>query len=371
MEEFKRRATVHDVARAAGVSLATVDRVLNGRPGVRPQTAEKVAEAIRLLDFRRDLSASLLARARDLTLCFVLPKGGNAFMEALASAITRQARHLRGERLSLRTIDVPPFDAAALSAALASLSPEECDCAVIVATEARPVREAVDRLTRSGVPVLTLVSDLPGSMRRHFVGIDNRAAGRTAASLLGRFCRSGRIGLLAGSLQLADHAARLAGFTAAIAEEFPEIELIGPIETRDDDLATEAAARRLLAGSNLAGLYNIGAGTAGLVAALRTGPGSHPHVVAHELTDATREGLALGLIDVIIDQNPDGEIAEAIRLARAMGGGTDVATDVEPIEIGLYLRDNLPQSRSTANMDRRPADTARDEVPLRGLTADE
>ena len=143
MEEFKRRATVHDVARAAGVSLATVDRELNGRPGVRPQTAEKVAEAIRLLDFRRDLSASLLARARDLTLCFVLPKGGNAFMEALASAITRQARHLRGERLSLRTIDVPPFDAAALSAALARLTPEECDRAVIVATESRtssPVR---------------------------------------------------------------------------------------------------------------------------------------------------------------------------------------------------------------------------------------
>jgi LacI family transcriptional regulator len=52
-----RRATVHDVARAAGVSLATVDRVLNGRPGVRPQTAEKVDAAIRELDFRRDLSA--------------------------------------------------------------------------------------------------------------------------------------------------------------------------------------------------------------------------------------------------------------------------------------------------------------------------
>ncbi|HHY50059.1 MAG TPA: LacI family transcriptional regulator, partial [Alphaproteobacteria bacterium] len=63
-----RRATVHDVAREAGVSLATVDRVLNGRPGVRPATADKVEEAIRALDFRRDLSASLLARARDLTI---------------------------------------------------------------------------------------------------------------------------------------------------------------------------------------------------------------------------------------------------------------------------------------------------------------
>ena len=65
-DEDNRRATVHDVAREAGVSLATVDRVLNGRPGVRPITAHKVEAAIAALDFRRDLSASLLARSRDL-----------------------------------------------------------------------------------------------------------------------------------------------------------------------------------------------------------------------------------------------------------------------------------------------------------------
>ena len=62
--DIKRRATVHDVARAAGVSLATVDRVLNGRPGVRPVTADKVVAAVAELGFQRDLSASLLARAR-------------------------------------------------------------------------------------------------------------------------------------------------------------------------------------------------------------------------------------------------------------------------------------------------------------------
>ena len=72
MDDLKRRATVHDVARKAGVSLATVDRVLNARPGVRVETAEKVAEAIRVLDFRRDVSASLLARARDLSVTFLI-----------------------------------------------------------------------------------------------------------------------------------------------------------------------------------------------------------------------------------------------------------------------------------------------------------
>ena len=91
MDEIKRRATVHDVAREAGVSLATVDRVLNGRPGVRSETASKVAEAIRTLDFRRDLSASLLARARDLGVTFLIPDGRNEFMFALGAAIQRRA----------------------------------------------------------------------------------------------------------------------------------------------------------------------------------------------------------------------------------------------------------------------------------------
>ena len=103
MDEIKRRATVHDVARQAGVSLATVDRVLNGRPGVRTETAEKVAEAIRTLDFSRDLSASLLARARDLGVTFLIPDGRNEFMFALGAAIQRRASASKGERVSITT----------------------------------------------------------------------------------------------------------------------------------------------------------------------------------------------------------------------------------------------------------------------------
>ncbi len=81
----------------AGVSLATVDRVLNGRPGVRPVTAHKVEAAIAALDFRRDLSASLLARSRDLNVHFFIPDGSNEFMENLGAAIRRRFRAAKAE----------------------------------------------------------------------------------------------------------------------------------------------------------------------------------------------------------------------------------------------------------------------------------
>lgn len=343
MDEVKRRATVHDVAREAGVSLATVDRVLNGRPGVRTETADKVAEAIRMLDFRRDLSASLLARARDLGVAFLIPDGRNEFMLGLAAAIERRTRATKGERVSITTRLVHAFDAAALASALLSLDPKQIDCAVVVATEDDKVRRAIDQASRRGIAVVTLVSDLPGSARRHFVGIDNRAAGRTAASLLGRFAAPGSIGLIAGSLSLADHHQRREGFEAVLRDEFPGHHMVGPLEGFDDDARTEVAALELLA-RPVVGIYNLGAGNAGLLRALdRTGLAGKVRVVAHELTGSTRAGLAAGAIDVVIDQNPDREIGAALSAARAAALRQDSERRPAPIEIGLYLRDNLPR----------------------------
>lgn len=336
-----RRATVHDVARAAGVSLATVDRVLNGRPGVRPQTAEKVDAAIRALDFRRDLSASLLARARDLSVVFVLPEGSNEFMQSLVTAIARRARATRPERLRLETQTYRTLDGKALAGRLDALDARTHDYAVVVAAEDAAVGAAIDRAARRGIGVITLVSDLPGSSRKRFIGIDNAAAGRTAASLLGRFLPAGgKVGLVAGSLALRDHRDRREGFSAVLAAEYPSVTLVGPVEGFDDNEQTASAVRTLLkAHPDLDGLYNLGAGNAGMLAALKGAP-RHLRVVAHELTEPTRDALRSGTIDVVLDQNPDGEIRAAIAAARALaqGHGDDHA---EPIEIGIFLRDNL------------------------------
>ncbi|MGN6102274.1 MAG: LacI family DNA-binding transcriptional regulator [Devosia sp.] len=343
MDEDRRRATVHDVARQAGVSLATVDRVLNGRPGVRPTTAQKVADAIEALDFRRDLSASLLARSRDLHLHFFIPDGANAFMDNLDATIARRARSGKAERLRIETTRLKALDAEEVARQLDALTPRSCDCAVIVATDTPAVIKAVESATRRGIEVMTLVSDLPGSARRHFIGIDNVAAGRTAAAMLGRFCPlGGKVGVLAGSLGLRDHAERLDGFRAVLAAEFPALTVLGPLEGHDDDAETGRHAARLLADSDLAGLYNLGAGNAGLLAALEaSGRAGTVRVVAHELTEATRSGLVSGAIDVVLDQSPDREIQAAVSAARALLQHGPRSVEHGRIEIGIFLRDNL------------------------------
>jgi len=342
-EDDGRRATVHDVAREAGVSLATVDRVLNGRPGVRPGTAQKVEDAIGRLDFRRDLSASLLARSRDLNLRFLIPDGANEFMDHLADAVGRRARAAKAERLRIETTRLAALDAEGVAAQLDALGKASCDCVVVVATDEPAVVRAVDAASRRGVQVLTLVSDLPGSSRRQFIGIDNLAAGRTAGSLMGRFCPTGEVAIVAGSLGLRDHAERLAGFLDVARVEFPGLTVIGPVEAHDRDEETKTAIRRLLAEHpGLAGIYNLGAGNAGLIAAVEDWDRpSRPRVIAHELTTATRRGLASGAIDVVLDQNPDAEITAAIVAARALAHHDGNALAPGRIEIGIFLRDNL------------------------------
>jgi LacI family transcriptional regulator, galactose operon repressor len=337
-----RRATVHDVARTAGVSLATVDRVLNGRPGVRPETAVRVEAAIKALDFRRDLSASLLARARDLKLVFLLPDGRNAFMESLSAAVGRRLRASRNERLMLAVTPYHALDPGALVTRLEELDAHEVDCAVIVAPDDPAVAGAIEAATHRGIVVLTLVSDLPGSARKHFIGIDNQAAGRSAASLLGRFCTAGRIGIIAGSMGLRDHRERFEGFAGVLGREFPQLEIVGPLEGHEDEAATEAAALKLLEDRNLTGIYNLGAGNDGLISALgRTHRAGNIRVIAHELTDATRGALRAGTLDVVIDQDPDGEIRAAIAAARQVALSPNAQIHSEPIEIGIFLRDNL------------------------------
>lgn len=341
---LRRRATVHDVARAAGVSLATVDRVLNGRPGVRAATVEKVETAIAEIGFQRDLGASLLARARDLRLTFIIPDSSNEFMASLADAVARRAGPALGDRLHIETQRIRALDADALAHSLDNLDPRHCDCAIIVASEEPSIQAAVDAASKRGVVVMTLVSDLPGTQRRHFIGIDNVAAGRTAASLMGRFLpQGGKVAVIAGSLHLRDHSDRLAGFRAGLAAEFPSLQLIGPVEGHDERSETQAIITDLLAQHpDLAGLYNLGAGNGGLVSALEASSRSGAiRVIAHELTEPTRRGLQSGAIDIVLDQNPDGEIREAIAAARMLALGGNSATTTDPIEIGIFLRDNL------------------------------
>ena len=101
--------TLSDVAKRAGVSLATVDRVINKRPNVKPRTVERVRQAMADLNYRPDPLAAGLARRKRFRLLFLLPTGTNAFMIDLASQIEGMEAWLAASRIRPRQSRRPPW----------------------------------------------------------------------------------------------------------------------------------------------------------------------------------------------------------------------------------------------------------------------
>ncbi|WP_341891103.1 LacI family DNA-binding transcriptional regulator [Variovorax sp. YR752] len=339
------RASLQDVARVAGVSLATVDRVLHGRAGVRARTVERVNAAVHELGYRPDPAAARLARSRTLRLAFVLPSGTNTFVSLLSQQVQAMAPWLAEQRAIAVTQTVDVFSPQALADHLHSLD-ESFDAVVVMALDHPQVRAAIDDLVARGTEVITLVSDVPSSRRAHFVGIDNVSAGRTAATLLGRFVgkRPGRIGIVLGSRALRDHAERLFGFEQVMATEHAQLVLLAPIEGHDLSERTEPLVAELLRREpELAGLYSIGAGNRGIQAALAaSGRSEHVVWVCHELTPHARRALLDGVADAVINQDAGHEVRSACRLALARLSGERVLPDQERIRIDIFLKDNLP-----------------------------
>ena len=339
------RATLEDVARAAGVSIATVDRVVNRREGVREKTIARVEAAVARLGYRADPAATRLARNQSFRFAFILPSGANSFMTLLAEQVARTAEWLAGQRAFIDTLRVDVFDADALAGALEALSPAYHGVATIALDHPR-VRAAIDDLADRGIPVVTLVSDVPSSRRLHYVGIDNPAAGRTAATLMGRFLRGrkGAVGIIAGSLALRDHAERQFGFHQVLSSEYPDLVTLPAVEGRDDTERTRDVTAELLAQQpSLVGIYNVGAGNRGIAAALNeSGRADDVVWIAHELTVHTRRLLLHGVVDALISQDPGHEARSAARVLLAHCWGDPILPDQERIRIDIFLRDNLP-----------------------------
>lgn len=339
------KMTLEDVAREAGVSLATVDRVVNRRSGVHARTVDRVVATIERLGYFADEHASRLARGRNYDFRIILPSGDNEFMAALAQEFGAMQDRVESERAGLTLHQVDTFDGEALAAEIDAL-PRDIDGVALVALDHPAVTEAANALADAGVPVITLVSDVPRSRRRHFIGIDNFAAGRTAASLVGRFAsgRRGKIGLIAGSLSLRDHLERRSGFEQVIANEYHDLAVLPVCEARDDAALVRAASRLLIEDHpDLVAIYNTGGGQAGVITALEEAGRANDIVfIAHELTQTTRRHLIRGAVDAVIHQDFGHMARSTARILLALRECRPIVPGQERIRIEIFLRDNMP-----------------------------
>jgi LacI family transcriptional regulator len=330
-----------DIASEAGVSLATVGRVFNGRGLVRPETRETVLATAARLGYLPAAIAPAHATG-EAHLDVILPGGTNGFLQLLSDEIESRARSAF-PTLDVTVHRVEGFDVDALARKLDAI--EASDGVAVVAIEHPLVREAIRNLRARGVPVATLVSDIADIGSIGYVGIDNRASGRLAAQLLGRLVggRKGKVVLFLGSRSYRGHEEREIGFRHVLQDEFPELEIVDVRDARDDTARTHGETLRVMhETSGVVGLYNIAGGNRGIASALEE-LNLRPRVVfvAHELTEHSRRMLLSGILDVAIDQNPRAEARDILALLAARAAGAP-RPELAPIRITPVFRENIP-----------------------------
>ena len=343
------RITMEEISRAAGVSMATVDRAINNRPGVKARTRDRVITAAQRLGYLLDDSGRGEAnRSEAAAIDFILPGGTNTFMAVLAEHL-RRIGACRRDDATVRVHLVEGFNPDALADTLIGLKSQSRGIGV-VALDHPAVREAIRDVVDAGVPVLTMVSDISNVPRIGYVGIDNRAAGRLAGHLLGRLVRPGgrQVALFAGSLSYRGHEEREMGFRHILHEAFPDLSVVELREIEDDTGRAYQEARKLLGNyPDLAGIYNIGGGNRGIAKALEEAGRTRQVVfICHEVTEHTRRFLLSGTLDAAIDQNPRVEAREAVEwLIQAAGG--QAQPNLPPIRIQAIFKENIPDLQFT------------------------
>ena len=336
------RSTLTDIAKEAGVSSATVDRVLNTRPGVRARTREVVTEVALRMGYITANGTSVPRKAGTLCFDFVLPAGTNSFIEDLRQQLDQQGNAAPGVASTVHSIE--GFDPLTLAEKLHELEGRS-DGVGVVGIDHPAVREAIRSLAGAGTPVITLISDIHHVPRAGYVGIDNRSAGRLAGYLVGRLLGPGahKVALFAGSLAYRGHEEREMGFRHILLEEFPELEVIDLTEVRDDnERAYQAAKAHLEADPRIGAIYNIGAGNRGIARALEEkGLAQSVVFVGHEMTTHTKRLLLSGTMDVAIDQNARVEAREALAQLTRIASGA--GWDMHPLRIAVLFKENIPE----------------------------
>ncbi len=298
------RITIRELAKQAGVSTATVDRVLNGRLPVRAETAKRVLAAAQASEYH---ATDLIRRRVDngavqRRLGFLLLRRSTEFYRELGEALA-QAASAAGAKAKIEYLqDLTPR---AVATRLTSLG-QGSDVVAIVAADHPSIVQAVEGLRDGGIPTVALISDL--SARAAYVGLNPRKAGRSAACFMARFCRRpGKVGILVGSHRYAFQELCEISFRAYFREHDPEFHLLEPMANMEDSaLAHEATLDLIRRHPDLAGLYVAGGGSEGVISALREEPASRSIVmICQDLMGQTRAGLMDGIVDLVISHPVD------------------------------------------------------------------
>lgn len=311
------RVTMRMIAEKAGVSRGTVDKVLHNRGGISPDVDKKVRKIAKEMGYNPNKAAkALISLQNPSTIAVIIPNTTNPFFFSMKAGMDRAVQDLRDYGLNVEYYYSDSVDVDAIISTLQYLESKVIHGLAIRGVQSEALKEKVQSFADNGVPVLTYDSDLDGVDRICFVGEDNLRSGRIAAKLLGKIIGGkGEVAILTGSTSVQAHARRVQGFREAMAECFPDIQIVDELLNLEQNVIAYDNTNKLLAEHPaLMGIFNA-AGCTDMVAkaVVDNDKKGIVKLVTYNFTPDVIQYVKNGTIDFTIGLTPFEQGRRAIR----------------------------------------------------------
>lgn len=297
-----KRFSIKQIATQAGVSKATVDRVLHQRGSVHYQTNRRIEQALDELE-AQEKTGLAVGRTFHVDVIMHTPK---RFSNAVQEAVTAQLGGLAPFRIYPRFHlfeEISPQQMHDLILRCAEIGSHGV---VLKAADEPQINRAVNQLTAAGIPVVTLVTDLPQSERIGYVGMDNRTAGQTAAYLLSRWLDPGPqdVAVVFSSDRFRGEEEREMGFRMWLRNRAPHLRVLdisGGYGVYEPTFKRVTEA--LKTHPELKAVYSVGGGNRAIVDAFAALERPLAVFIGHDLDEENRQLLVEEKIAAVIDHN--------------------------------------------------------------------
>lgn len=304
-------ATIKEIAALAGVSRGTVDRVLNGRPGVKPDTAELIRAIAAEVNYRPDLAGQILAaRKKGLRLGFFSLEGDEyTFFHEVNQAARKKAEELNNLGVEVVFYLVREFAPPALEALADQVRADRVDGMAMLPMSTPVILNLMRELEAWGIPLIFFNIDEPSVKRLCFVGCDYVRAGRVAAGLCALTTGGrGTVGLLtlhdSTNYSFLD---RARGFLTEINERYPDMHVLNggvPTIFQHGDYSSVHALFR--EHQSLSAIYIVNLGDYSVCQeAHSAAAGRRLSIITNDLVPAQRQMLQEGIISATLGQQPE------------------------------------------------------------------